>query len=242
MRRDYPKPFYVTTFMLVSLLTGIVFFITNHMDFVIAAFEQTKFNLPNICYGIIRLITCLIVPAIFVAPSIFLYSRVRIAKVCFWIQGILHLLTLTWIVYFYTAGYEFGDIFANDIITFFQQNITNAFVSSQIFWDTYDIISVPFTIILSGLYFALAINFDDTRIRVRWLSIALLAYKVLIPLIYNLITKQIAYSTLWVTNNFIELLSLTAFVAGIYYASQDDATWIATIWDEKTPKNEDDDY
>ena len=242
MKRDYPKQFYVKTFMLVSLLTGIVFFITNHMDFIIAAFEQTKFNLPNLCYAAIRLITCLILPATFVAPSIFLYSRVRIAKVCFYIQSVLHLLTLTWIIYFFASGYNLTDLFSNEAITFFQQNISNAFISAQIFWDTYDIIATLFTLILSGIYLALAITFDDNRVIVRRLCIALLLFKALVPLVYNLITKQIIYSSLWVTNNFIELLSVTAFVAGIFFASQDDLTWVTTIWDESRQKNSDDDY
>jgi len=233
MKRDYPKQFYVTGLMISSLIIGIVFFITNHLDFIIAAFEHTKFNVPNISYAIMRIFTCIILPTIFIAPSLFPYSRIKFAKACYWILAILHLLTLTWLIYFFASGYVFENLFSSVAVTFFQQNITNAFVSAQVFWDTYELISVLFTLILSGLYIALAITFDDNRKIVRWLCIVILAFRVLTPIIYNLIVNQIFFSSFWFTNNFVELLASLAFVAAICIASSDDETWSEAIWDEE---------
>lgn len=233
MRGNYPKKFYVTGFMIASLLAGAIFFVSNHLDFIIAAFEHTKFNLPNICYAIIRLFTSILIPTTFVAPSLFQYSRIRITKISFWILGILHLLTTTWIFYFFAAGYTFSDLFSSETITFFQMDISNAFVSAQVFWDSYELISVLLTLILSGLYFTLGVMFDDNRIIVRWLCVGLVLYKILTPILYNLIVLQVFPSSFWLTNNFVEFVSMIAFTIGIFIASIDDETWTASIWDEE---------
>lgn len=240
MKRDYPKQFYVSGLMMISLITGIIFFVSNHLDFIIAAFENTKFNVPNVAYAIIRIFNCLILPTIFIAPSIFPYSRIRITKICYWILAILHLLTITWLIYFFASGYVFENLFSSVAVTFFQQNISNAFVSAQVFWDTYDLISVLFTIILSGIYMAMAITFDDNRKIVRWLYISFVAFKVLVPILYNLIAYQKFLSSFWITNNFIEFLSMAAFAAALWVASSDDETWSTCIWDEPRMKNEND--
>lgn len=234
MRQTYQKKFFVTIFMIGSLLAGALFFLSNHVDFIIAAFENTKYNVPNVCYAIIRLFTSIILPTTFIAPSLFQYSRVRITKVVFWILGILHLLTLTWIVYFFAAGYNFTDFTSNTNITLFQVDISNAFVTAQVFWDTYSHIATLFTLILSGLYIALGIMFDDNRIIVRWLYIGLVLYKILTPILYNLIANQVFPSSFWISNNFAEFISMAAFAVAIYIASMDDETWMATIWDEET--------
>lgn len=242
MKRGYPKQFYITGLMIAALLAGIVFFITNHIDFIIAAFENTKFNVPNVSYAFIRLFTCIILPTIFIAPSLFPYSRVRITKVCFWILGILQFLTLSWLVYFFASGYVFENLFSSIAVTFFQQDISNAFVSAQVFWDTYELISVLFTLILSAFYIALGITFDDNRKIVRWLCVAVLLFRILTPIIYNLIVNQTFFSSFWFTNNFVEFLSMAAFTAAICVASTDDSTWISVVWDEGQRSNEDDEY
>lgn len=242
MRHGYTKQFFINSLMIVSLVMGIIFFITNHLDFIIAAFENTKFNVPNVCYAVLRLFSCIILPTIFIAPSLFPYSRIKITKACYWILAILYLLTTTWLVYFFMSGYVFENLFSSIAVTFFQQNITNAFVSAQVFWDTYELISVLFTVILSGLYVAMAITFDDNRVIVRNLSIITLAFRILVPIIYNLIVNKSFCSSFWFTNNFVEFLSSVAFVAGIVVASTDDMTWASAIWDEEHSVTSDYDY
>lgn len=240
MRYHYPKKFYVTGLMILSVALGAFFFIDNHLDFIIAAFETAKFNVPNMAYAIIRIFTCLLLPTIFIAPSLFPYSRVRISKWCFFVLGILHLLTITWIAYFFAAGYTITNLFSSIEITFFQQDITNAFVSSQVFWDTYELISVVFTVILSIMYIVLGIFFDDNRKIVRWIVLIILAFRLFTPIVYSLIVNQTLCSSFWFTNNFIELLSYTSFVVALCIASADDETWITSVWDEEL--NNDEDY
>lgn len=232
-KRNYPKKYYVSGFMLASLIAGAVFFVSNHLDFIIKAFENTKFNLPNICYAIIRIFTCILIPTTFLAPSLFRYSRIRITKIFFWILGILHFLTITWIFYFLSSGYTFGELFDGSTALLFQMDISNAFVSAQVFWDTYDIISVLFTVILSALYIAMGIMFDDNRVIVRWLYVGIVLYKILVPILYNLIANHVACSSFWITNNFTELLAMILFGVAIVIASMDDKTWTTCIWDEE---------
>ena len=127
----------------------------------------------------------------------------------------------------------FADFLSEETITFFQMDITNAFVTAQVFWDTYAHISIFLTLILSGLFIALGITFDDNRLIVRWLYIGMLLYKIATPIIYNLIVNQVFPSSFWISNNFAEFVSMAAFAVGIYIASMDDDTWSASIWDEE---------
>lgn len=232
MNQSYVKQNVVSGFMIASLLLGIVFFVTNHLDFIIAAFENTKFNVPNVCYAILRMFSCIILPTIFIAPSLFPYSKIKITKICYWLLSILYLLTTTWLVYFFRSGYVFENLFSSIAVTFFQQNITNAFVSAQVFWDTYEMIAVLFTVILSVLYALQAITFDDNRKIVRVLAIIVVAYRILTPILYALIVNHSFCSSFWITNNFVEFLSCLAFVVAIVVASTDDETWANSIWDE----------
>ena len=232
MGGNYVKQNVVRGFMIAALLLGIAFFVTNHLDFIIAAFESTKFNVPNVCYAILRMFPCIILPTIFIAPSLFPYSRIKFTKVCYWLLSILNLLTTTWLVYFFCSGYGFESLFSRLAVTFFQQNITNAFVSAQVFWDTYEMISVLFTVILSILYALQAITFDDNKKIVRTLAIVVIVYRILTPILYNLIVNHSLCSSFWIINNFVEFLSCLAFTVAIIVASTDDETWTSCIWDE----------
>ena len=232
MNEGYVKQNVVRGFMIASLLLGIVFFVTNHLDFIIAAFENSKYNVPNVCYAILRLFSCIILPTIFIAPSLFPYSKIKITKICFWLISILYLLTTTWLFYFFHSGYVFENLFSSIAVTFFQQNITNAFVSAQVFWDTYEMIAVLFTIILSVLYALHAITFDDNRKIARILSIVIILFRIVTPILYNLIVNHSFCSAFWITNNFVEFLSCIAFTVAIVVASTDDDTWATSIWDE----------
>ena len=228
----------ITTLMIVSLLFGILMLVTNHLDFIIAAVEYGKMNVPNIAYSLLRLISLIIIPGIFIVPSFFPYGRIRLGKVGFIAVGILYILTNAWIFYF-LGNNSFSELFGNAAITDFQSK--NAFVSSYIFWDRYSWISFLYTIALGAAYIYLGISLDDNRVKVRYIMLAIFAAKIILPVISNLFLGTHVLSMFWITNNYAEIVSGCAMTLAFAVASFDDNSWIDFVWDQTVNTNDDDD-
>ncbi len=216
--------------MFAAVAFGVVFFVTNNLDFIVAATEQGKFHIPNIAYALSRMVSGIILPAVFVAPTMFEFWRIKLSKIFFIVYGVLQLLTLTWIFYFLSDG--IGSLFSNTDISVFQQHVSNAFVSVHVYWDTYAWQGSLFTLLYGLLCIYTGLCFDDNRKKVRLLVILVVLLRFLFPAISNLLTGSAVYSVFWLTNNYADLLSAIFYCAAIILASVNDATWIEFIWDE----------
>lgn len=226
--------------MIASLALGALFFVSNNLDFIVAASQQGKFHLPNISYVLARTISGILLPLIFIAPSMFEFGQIKLTKFLFITYGILQLLTLTWIFYFLDS-HNFADLLSYDKVVFFQRNGENAFVATYVFWDTYSWTGALFTLIYSALSIYTGICFDDNRKRVRICMILMLAVRLLLPLLHNLFLGLGAWSPFWLVNNYLDLLSVLAYTAAICFASTDDNSWISLVWNQTLPSRDDDD-
>ncbi len=239
MNSMYTKRKLFIVLISVSLLSGVLLLATNHLDFLIAAVEYGKMNVPNIAYFFLRLISSVILPAVFIVPSLFPFGRIRSAKTVFITCGILYLLTLTWIFYFLGQN-SFAELFNNAKISEFQSDAANAFVSSYVFWDTYSWAGILFTLAYGIFYIYAGLNFDDNRIRVRIFMIILLGAKIIFPLLSCLFGLRML-SLFWITNNYAELISFAAFAAAIFVASTADNSWVEFVWDQRVLDHSGDD-
>lgn len=228
----YTKRAIFLALMIVSLLTGALFFVTNNIDFIIAAVDQDKFHIPNIAYAITRTISGVLLPAVFVAPTMFPYGRIKLTKILFIIYGIAQLFTITWIFYFLSDN-SFADLFNIGKIVLYQANGENAFVSSYVYWDTYSWIANIFTILYSSLCIWIGICFDDNRKKVRMAMIVMLALRWLFPLISSFIEGRVIWSTFWLVNNYLDLISCIAYVAAMCVAAMNDTVWINIVWEQE---------
>lgn len=236
----YTRRYIFTVLMAVSVLAGFIFFATNNLDFIIAAIDSGKFHLPNIAYSMARIVSGLLLPFIFIVPSMFEFGRIKIAKVLLVLYGVLQALTLTWVFYFLGSN-SFGDLFSNQKIIEFQSLPANSFISSYVYWDTYSWWGFIFTALYSALCIYTGISFDDNRLRVRTCVSAIVIARVILPIINNLIFGQSFLSAFWLTNNYADMLSLVAFAAAIFLASDNDTAWIELVWDQAIIGNNDDD-
>lgn len=216
--------------MFAAVAFGGVFFVTNNLDFIIAAMQQGKFHIPNLAYTLSRIVGGILLPAVFIVPTMFEFWRIKLSKLFFIVYGVLHLLTLTWIFYF--MAYGIGSLFSNTDIVVFQQHISNAFVSTHVYWDTYEWQGSLFTLLYGLLCIYTGICFDDNRKKVRLCVILVVLLRFLFPAINNLLTGGTIYSVFWLTNNYADLLSVLFYCGGIILASVNDPTWIELIWDE----------
>lgn len=238
MTNTYTQRSLFSTIMAISLLAGILMLATNHLDFIISAVEYDKLNIPNIAYFLTRIISAVILPAIFIVPSLFPYGRIRAGKIAFIAYGVLHLITLTWIFYFISQN-SFAELFSNSKIVEFQSDPNNAFVSSYVFWDTYSWQGALFTLVYGIFCIYTGLNLDDNRIRVRNFILILFVAKLILPLLSNLLSLHLPLSMFWITNNYADLISFAAFTAAVFSVSLSDNTWIEYIWDQPTANDDD---
>ena len=138
------------TLMVVSLIFGIGFFVTNNLDFIINAITYEKATLPNIAYWLSKVFGTIIIPLVFLLPSFERFERIRMVKYTFVTYGILQLLTLSW-VFWYLGTNGLGGIFSNDAVTAFQSAKEHPFVASGVYWDTYSWIGNLMTLVFSAL-------------------------------------------------------------------------------------------
>jgi len=232
----YTKRYSFITLMTISLLSGILFFCTNHIDFISAAFQYHKLNIPNIAYILMRIINCIFIPAIFLVPSLFPFGRIKMTKICFIAYGICNLLTLSWLFYFF-ANRSFSELASLSSVAQFlkEQNI----IYFETIWDTSGITASILAVIFGAFTIFLGRSFDDDKFFVKNLVMVYCVMRIFFPIFLNLFFQGRVVSSYWVTNNCLDILSTICFTAAIVVASGHDFTWIEFIWDQTVITEED---
>lgn len=226
------------TMIVLALLAGFVFFATNSLDFLIAANSRDKFSIANTAYILIKTLSTVALPLIFIVPSIKPLGRIKALKVMFFIIGALHILSLSWLVNFVMEN-GFAAIFSDDLLTAFQKPENNAIVPGIILWDTYSWIGCLFTIIFSAICIWAGICFDDTKGRVCTAMTVLTIFRIFAPLILDLTMKGQFLSGMWLTNNYVDIVCWFLMTLAVFTAARYDETWIVLIWDQEIPQDED---
>jgi len=236
MEKSYGKRKAIRALLFLSLGSGIIFFCTNHLDFLIAAIQYNKMNIPNIAYIIERTLTSIFIPLIFILPSIFPYSRVKSAKVIFIASGICHLAMLYWLIPFFIQGnakYLFTAEKVSDFIS------KNGYVYFSAIWDNASFPATISTILLAIVLIYTGKNFDKHKSLSSNALIVSVAFKVFLPLFYNIFVRGNLYSLYWVTNNYLELLSVGFFTLAILIAASGNDTWVECVWDQDVVEEND---
>ena len=237
MGNYFVKRYLFKSLMIISLILSILFFYINHMNFIDVALKFGVMNIPNIAYSILRIAGGLFIPAVFLVPSAFEYGRIRLAKAGFITYGICHLITLSWIIYFF-ATQPPADFFNYDKVYNFLY--TGGFIYQFTMWDTWNNMSIVFTLIFGILAIYTGLNFDKDKDTVRLLTIILLALRIILPFLNDIILGGRLYTEYWIANNYLDLASQLCFTVAIFVASLENSTWIEFVWDQLVfPENSD---
>lgn len=229
MENSFAQRYTFKFLMVLSLISGFVFFYMNNIDFISAAMEYGKMNIPNIAYAFLRIFGGLFIPLVFIVPSMFEFGRIKLARIGFIAYGICHLLTVLWVVYF-IFNQPASNFFVSEKVTEFLKE--GGFVYPVVFWDTYSFSATIFSIIYGVLAIYTGIYFDKDKSIVKSLVSALFALRILLPLFSNLFTQGCMFTTFWLSNNALEIASQLLFTLGILLAGINDYTWIEFVWDQ----------
>ncbi len=218
--------------MLLATIVGFAFMFTNNLDFIVEALNQEKYHFSNMAYSVSKIIIGILIPLTFLIPSQTEMGRIKSARLLFIIYGIMHIVTLSWIIPFVNSG-------AEDIVEF-QSSLDNSYVASLILWDTYSLAGSIFTGIYGLLSIIIGFSIDDNKKNVCTLVLLLPLLRLLAPIITNLVTGNGILSVLWITNNYADILVLAAITLAFFIASTHDATWISLIWNQEFENGTDD--
>lgn len=229
------------TLMVISLVMGLGFFVTNNLDFLINAITYQKAALPNIAYWLSKLVGTIFIPLVFLLPSFERFERIRMIKYTFVTYGILQILTLSW-VFWYIGANGFDGLFSNDAVMAFQSAKENSFVASYVYWDTYSWFGNLVTLIFSALCIYTGLEFYNHKNKVCTLAVLLAAFRILVPAIFNIVTQNGFLSSFWVTNNYADAITIVLFAAAMIVARADDEAWIYHIWDQEIERPGEDEF
>ncbi|MDD6214447.1 MAG: hypothetical protein PUB42_04620 [Firmicutes bacterium] len=231
MDSTYTKRLTYISLAILSLLIGFVFYFTQHLDYLIDMCALGNMRFSYICYCAVRIIESLLIPAVFIAPWHIEFGRVKAARITFIAYGIFQLLSLAWIfplVFNHSAGALFSKSQIEDFL-FYSDNLYPPCVLT---WDTYGCGSWIYTIISAVLSIYIGKNFDDDRVKVRLLILSLFGIKLMFPAFSNLIAGKQILSSLWIVNNYGNILSFALLFTAIFIVSLSDQTWMECIWDQ----------
>ncbi len=229
------------TLMVISLVLGLSFFVTNNLDFIINAITYGKASLPNIAYWLSKIVGTILIPLVFLLPSFERFERIRMVKYTFVSYGVLKLLTLSWI-FWYIGANGFDGLFSNDAIIAFQSAKENSFVASYVYWDTYSWFGNIMTLLYAALCIYMGLEFDNHKNKVCSLAITVALIRVLLPLVSNLILGKELLSAFWFTNNYADVITICLFAASMVVAKTQDETWIYHIWDQEIEQPEENEF
>lgn len=213
------------SFMLLSVIVGFVFLFTNNLDFVIEALNQEKYNFSNAAYSVSKVIIGILVPLTYIIPAQTEMGRIRGARILFIIYGVLHIVTLSWILPFLDSG-------AKDMVAF-QASPENLYVASYVLWDTYSWAGSIYSLIYGLLAIVIGFSIDDNKKKVCILMLMLPVMRLFLPIITNLATGNGILSVRWITNNYADIISLASITFAFFMASLHDISWINLIWNQE---------
>lgn len=229
------------TLMIVSLIFGLGFLVTNNLDFIINAITYGKASLPNIAYWLSKIVGPILIPLVFLLPSFERFERIRMAKFTFVTYGILQILTLSW-VFWYLGANGSSDLFSNDAISAFQGAKENSFVASLVYWDTYSWLGNIMTLLYGALCIYTGLEFDNHKNKVCVLAVLVAVLRILIPVILNIISGNALLSAFWITNNYADIITLVLFALAMLVAQKEDETWIYHIWDQDVERPDENEF
>ena len=229
MENSFTQRYTFKFLMLLSLVSGLIYFYTNHIDFISVAMEYNKMNVSNIAYAFLRIFGGIFIPVVFIVPSMFEYGRIKLARAGFIAYGICHLLSLSWIIYFFITQ-PASDFFSQAKVAEFLKE--GGFVYSFTFWDTYGHSGTFFSIIYGILAIYTGICLDRDKGIVKMLVSLLFTLRIVLPLLANMIAEGRIFSLFWLTNNALELVSQLFFTIAIIIAGSSNYTWIEFVWDQ----------
>lgn len=226
--------------MCVALVAGAGFFVTNNLDFLISAITYGKASLPNVAYWLSKCVGTILIPAVFIVPSIPHLDRIKAAKYSFMLYGLTFILSSSWIV-MYIMSYGFNGLFLNENIMAYQAASENSFIGSYVYWNDISWFGNILNIVFGAFCIYVGFNMDDDKRKVCTLITILIAFRLIMPIVANLVAGNGFLSTAWITNNFVDIISLGALTAALFLAAKYDDTWILLVWDQEIPQTDEED-
>ena len=229
MEDNFTQRYIFKLLMFVALISGLVFFYVDHFDFIAASIEYSKINVSNIGYMLLRIFGGILLPMVFIVPSLFEFGRIKLARLFLILYGAFHIVTVSWMIYFVIVNPYIELFDANKVSEFLNANY---FVYPTVFWDNNSFASVFLTLLYGFMAIYTGIHFDKDKSLVKTLVCLLFTCRIVFPLLFNIFGQGRFFSEAWLSYNIYEIIGQLAFTIAIVYAGKNNLTWVELVWDQ----------
>ncbi|MBS7297899.1 MAG: hypothetical protein KIG65_02320 [Eubacteriales bacterium] len=224
-----------------SVVFGIIYVLTSHMDYIMNMIEYRAFTLTNFVYAVFRF-ECLLLPVIFFVRRNAFFPKILLEKVFLVAFSISALSGVMW-AFEYLNYYTFRDLLDTEKMFLYQAITSNYIAANRLMWGTTSLAGVLLSLAISLMYFVAAIMMHRKRKTVAIIFSVIFLIRFISPMICIAVNGELEIYAEWFTNNTMWLLSALFMTIGLWSAAQTDSLWMESIWGEELQLDfEDDEY
>ena len=214
-----------------SIILGIVYVLTSHMNFIMNVIEYRAITITNFVYAFFRL-ECVILPVLFFMRRNAFFPKILMEKVLTGAFAVAALSGVMW-AFDYLNYYTFRDLLNKDNMYLYQAITSNYIAANRLTWGTTNLAGVIFSLMVSVMYFVTALLMHRHRKVVAICFTVIFLFRALTPTLYICITGETEILAEWFTNNICWLLSALFMTLGIWSTASSDDMWMEHIWGEE---------
>lgn len=222
-----------------SILFGILYVLTGHMNYIMNMIEYRAFTLTNYVYAFLRF-ECIILPAHFFIgrnpwlPKIVFQKIFMVAFACAALSGVM------W-AFNYLNIYTFREMLNEEYMFLYQATTSKYIAVNRLMWGTTNLSGVILSLILAVMYFITGLVSHWHRKVVAVCFTVISVFRILSPIICICIIGEMEVMGEWFINNTFWLLSAIFMTWGLWCAAESDRTWLKYVWGEEQNLEFDDD-
>lgn len=224
-----------------SVVFGIIYVLTSHMNFLMNMIEYRAITLTNLVYAVFRL-ECLLLPLIFFVKRNTFFPKILLEKVFLGVFAIASLSGVMW-AFEYLNYYTFRDLLDTEKMFLYQAITSNYIAANRLMWGTTNFAGVLLSFAMSIMYFIAALMMHRKRHTVAIIFSVIFLLRFISPMICIAVNGEPEVYAEWFTNNTTWLLSALFMTLGLWSTATRDSLWMENIWGEELQLEfEDDDY
>ncbi|MEE0944342.1 MAG: hypothetical protein UIM24_02675 [Clostridia bacterium] len=214
-----------------SIIFGIIYVLTSHMDYLMNMIEYRALTLTNFVYSFFRF-ECVILPVIFVVRRNAYFPKILMEKVLLGAFAVAALAGVMW-SFDYLNYYTFRDLLNEEYMYLYQAITSNYIAVNRLMWGTTSLAGIIFSLILSIMYFMTALLMHKYRKIVVGCFTVIFLFRVITPITYICIAGEMQILSEWFIKNLFWVLSALFMTLGIWSTASSDDSWMEHIWGEE---------
>lgn len=223
------------SFMFVSIILMAIGIFMN-VDVIMSLFHRSAVCATNIMFVGSIFAPIILVIGFLINGGGYTVSKILRLKILFGVIAFLCLSGVLWIFHF-ASDYSFYELANGEKIINYQKGI-KYFIGNRLFWGTFGMSGVNFSIILFIFMVANSILVSSHRLVSAGTMLATFLFRVVASCIICVMDGSKELIVQWLSFNLIPIIAEAVFLAGILFAAIKDSRWIEFVWGDRYVGND----